>query len=732
MGKIANYFVFFLIFFFVNLHIGIQIPALFEEFKNKTGFFSIDVIGDVPPGQVIPMDIDDDGNDECVSIKNPIAPEKLEITIFEPIRTQNSIKFLPDSNAKIELPYNSQLFDIFFDRENKKYVFQYLENLNGDLVLRRIDKNNRELQTIKCDSFENKLPEKSVGLSFPEFVDLDSDGNKEMLIIYQSYYLHSHRGIACCDAESGKMRWSFFTGALIKEMKIHDLDRNGRKEIVLSTTAVNNGAERNGTSDAFSYVMVLDNSGKELWKTKTGEWYTSAQSTIFDTDNDGTAEIITATECHRVKAKEKSALYIFNALKDKKKFSVTFPNVSLTTPFACKTLDGDTRIYVGDSLGRLFMFDKDLNPIKTVETGSPVIILEVKSQPGEPGYVLARTANTLIAYDLELDHTILDYTLEHPLDKHNYDFIFGSTFTPLHRDDNHKAIIIADRMYMMSEEGNSISRIIAGSISSGLLPALLLLVLFNGFLFYSLYLFEKKGFLNRQPSKGENRLKFLEMIQDIAQQLKNPISNVMWTAEKIKRNIETHGIHQDGNAETYSQLSDFLMEDVKTLRLQTHQVLKLIHIQEPRFDEVKLKPLLLRMVEHYRALMDKKIEIRLDMDEDISIIIDAELFKEAVAKWVDLALENMQDEGIVAISVFPVKSFFSKRIKDVSIIIEDNNPHTGTEKEEEPGSKALGLFICKQIIHVHGGKIRVRKQMGPGTRVSITIPYKQGSRGKEK
>jgi nitrogen fixation/metabolism regulation signal transduction histidine kinase len=62
-------------------------------------------------------------------------------------------------------------------------------------------------------------------------------------------------------------------------------------------------------------------------------------------------------------------------------------------------------------------------------------------------------------------------------------------------------------------------------------------------------------------------VQFPEVVQRIAQQLKNPISTILWKAEKIKRSIDCTTETED--EPDYSQLADFLVEDVGKLVRQT-------------------------------------------------------------------------------------------------------------------------------------------------------------------
>ncbi|MCP5049631.1 MAG: HAMP domain-containing histidine kinase, partial [bacterium] len=149
-----------------------------------------------------------------------------------------------------------------------------------------------------------------------------------------------------------------------------------------------------------------------------------------------------------------------------------------------------------------------------------------------------------------------------------------------------------------------------------------------------------------------NNPHFFEVLQSVAHQIKSPASTVMWTAEKIKRNAAKGEGHKI-NGENYAQLADFLVEDVKTMRQQTDNILKLVQIQTPKFRERPLEPLLRKLVNHYRTVTDDTTEIVLEIDESITLLMDEELFKEAMINLLDNGLDAMPRGGKLRVSAVP-------------------------------------------------------------------------------
>ncbi len=727
MGKVIKYTWIFFVFISVNLYLGIHLFQRFNEFQLKNGPFSIETIAEQSFGYVSTLDIDKDGYDKVI-LSRRYLPNTHEYLVFDP-GEKNDIR---DNSASLKVPDSYEFLDASYNKESNTYIFRFLECVDDRIVLRETDnRGNKEkvIMDLEYQEFQS-LPYRWNWFGHPLFIDADEDGENEIIVTLIALYERYPRGAACFDPYSGEKLWIYYAGSAFNSMIIEDLDGDGKKEIVISTTAVNNGAEMNGTSDAYSYVIVLDCKGRELWKRKTGHWYSRAYSVVSDIDNDGISEIVTSMECHRAHAKEKGRIYIFDGKTGDEKASFPVPDDSCSFPVILNSRDGTTRIYVSDSSGRFRVFDRNLHCLKMVKEDSPLEVLYVLTGLNGHQYIFTSTLNQLRAYDRDLDRMVFDYTLESPLKEYGALQLY-STFIPIHTKEGENALILTDKLYQVGESKKRLPDILKNGVTTGLWFTAFILFLFNRLFIYFLYRFKKFGFQPTRKKYAQEKLQYLEIIQEIAHQIKNPISTLLWTAEKLKRSTETNGIKKAVGGETYSQLADFITDDVKTLRLLTNNILRLMQIQEPHFGETKLKPLLQGLVDHSRSGAEEKREIRLEMPGDFTLFIDGELFKEALAYLLDTALEAMPGGGIITLSVVLRESLFKRSVSEVSITVEDTG--CGIEKKDlarvfipsftkEDKAKDIGLFICRRIIEAHGGRIKMSSRKGVGTKVTVTLP----------
>ncbi|NIM17821.1 MAG: hypothetical protein GTO45_38080 [Candidatus Aminicenantes bacterium] len=719
-----------IVFLFIAVNTTIVIDGI-DSYKNVIHMnesISIEKMQEYPHRFVSTIDVDHDREDEIVfSAFWGAHPEIQAISIFEPFQKDYQFHYYGD----IMVSNSCKLWGAYHDRKLKLYVFRFLDFEDGALILKDIENNQKLRKSLKVKSFDLEFADRGMSFLKPMLVDLEQDGKNELVTILKQDFERSKGVISCIYPESGKLLWKYETGPMIIDAEFKDLEGDGKREIILSTFAGYKGLKINDTSDEFSYVIVLDCHGKARWKEKIGPIYTFSHSAVSDVDNDGIFEIISATEFHSERPKASGRIVIFDGQTGDQKGEDQVPLVSFSKPVVVKIKE-EARIYVGDSDGNLRMYDRVLNPLKKKKIKENALIraVNVSSPSNRWDYIFAYVQDQLMAYDMGLQQRVFHLNVKPPPGINDY--VASTILVPLNTKKGNHALVNSDKLYMITESKISFSKKLENLVKSGLLFNGLALLLFNGLFIFLFHRLRKTSLFKQQrwESTGDTS-QFLEVFQGIAHKIKNPLSTIMWTAEKIKRSVDRDEADEEkSKTENYEQLADFLVEDVKILKQQTHNILKLIQIQKPRMEQKNLKPILERLVDHYRALLDKNFEIQLEMEEDIIIPIDENLFKEAIVNLMDNGIDAMPDGGKLTVSAIPVASPSKGGVGHVLIEVED----TGIGMEEEDVSQiftpffskkekgtGIGLTICRRIIEAHGGKIDVHSRKGFGTKIALII-----------
>jgi hypothetical protein len=706
--------------FIIDIYTGSLFLRQVRELKRRLAPIIVKILKDEPPRMLDRLDADDDGKDEVAHSVLSVFPNKQHVSVFELIDS----KFHQEYYGDITAPVDAVFFDIYFNRQLNTYVFRFLKVDMGELYLMEIDNRQNLQSSLAFEKPGQQFTWKRNGFKKPQTADLDGDGKKELIIILHSAFPNDPRGVVCYDPGSRKLLWEYPSGALLEKAVFNDLDRDGKKEILLTTYAANNNIRRNGTSDLQSYVIVLDSKGKELWKQKTGDYKTYSHCTVADLEEDGKLEIVAASESFQRWGTDYGKLFIFDAVSGKQKHTFPAPirhGISFTTPYVREHADSGYLIYVGDTNGGLWMLDKHLVPLKKIAKKGPLYLLNNTSSLSNWNYLYVKYQNRLRVFDPELEREIFSMDFEPPFE-----------FFPVRSVGGHDALIRSDKSYWLKEVKFSFSRKAGHWIHTGALFTLLFLLLFNGFIVYTV--FRWHDFILPYWWIKERKVydveQFYEIVRTIAHQVKNPLSTILWTAEKIKR--DSAKINETETGESLTQLADFLAEDVKTLKQFTRYISGLVqaYSKPPVFKEVNIKPMLQQVIERISSLQEKKPTVHLTMDRDYSLAVDEELLKAALISLLDHALNAMPGSHTLTISVYGKTSYFKGRAKTLIILMEIG-PGALNESKPVIDRDNIAFLIGGRVISAHCGKIEIGNLNGSGTKIAITIPVKRIKKDKQ-
>ncbi len=236
---------------------------------------------------VIVADLNGDGISESLTIaQSENGKNFVTISDYNLTKSGPQLNFSGYIHVKCFDIENDGKMEIFISERINNKIIMNIFNHAGTLIKRFpvFKNNNKNLNNETWDCVV-----KPAGL-----IDGNNDGIVDLIFIAHTGYAYQPRGIWVFDYQSGNEIWRFETGAVVADIRVSDLNEDGKDEIVMDTEAPGNGEEIevNGTNDFNTYLIILDNLGNVIEKQKMGRIRSTVCTFVNDMNQDGQAEIL--------------------------------------------------------------------------------------------------------------------------------------------------------------------------------------------------------------------------------------------------------------------------------------------------------------------------------------------------------------------------------------------------------------------------------------------------------
>jgi two-component system, NtrC family, nitrogen regulation sensor histidine kinase NtrY len=224
-----------------------------------------------------------------------------------------------------------------------------------------------------------------------------------------------------------------------------------------------------------------------------------------------------------------------------------------------------------------------------------------------------------------------------------------------------------------------------------------------------------------------------EVAQRIAHEIKNPLTPIQLSAQRILRFLERSASARPGLARTEferlaAECAGLIEREVQTLESLVEEFSQFARFPAAKLAPADLNSIVESAIELFRGRLDG-ITVRTELAISLpSVKADPELIRRVLANLIDNAAEAMENSTMRQLSV---KTQVESDGDAVEIAISDSGqgispedklklflPHFST-KERGTG---LGLAIASRIVAEHNGTIRVEDNLPAGTRFVIRFP----------
>jgi two-component system nitrogen regulation sensor histidine kinase NtrY len=230
--------------------------------------------------------------------------------------------------------------------------------------------------------------------------------------------------------------------------------------------------------------------------------------------------------------------------------------------------------------------------------------------------------------------------------------------------------------------------------------------------------------------RAQRQLAWKQVAQRVAHEIKNPLTPIALSAERIRRHMDLPRPESDA---VIRKCSDVILSSVESMRALVDQfaVLAEFPAAQPKPDDLN------RIVEGTVALFHgrlDKVRIEQHLDRALPLVmVDAQSLQRALANLIDNAAEAMQDS---LLRVLSIQTCLNESHGMAELVLADTGHGLTDETRErlflpyfstKQRGSGLGLAIAAKIIQEHHGAIRAENNSPTGARFIIELPFAESN-----
>ena len=225
--------------------------------------------------------------------------------------------------------------------------------------------------------------------------------------------------------------------------------------------------------------------------------------------------------------------------------------------------------------------------------------------------------------------------------------------------------------------------------------------------------------------RAQRQLAWKEVAQRVAHEIKNPLTPIALSAERIGKHLDRG---QPDSPGVIRKCSEVILGCVGTLRTLVDQFSALAQFpaSQPRACDMN------QVAEEALALFAGRLEgitVERDLEPGLPLVMaDPEAIRRALANLIDNAAEAMQGS---LLRVLAIGSALSEDGTSVEVAVSDTGHGLTDEIRErlflpfystKHRGTGLGLSIAAKIVQEHGGSIRAESNSPKGARFLLRVP----------
>ncbi|MFQ5823764.1 MAG: ATP-binding protein [bacterium] len=220
-----------------------------------------------------------------------------------------------------------------------------------------------------------------------------------------------------------------------------------------------------------------------------------------------------------------------------------------------------------------------------------------------------------------------------------------------------------------------------------------------------------------------------ELVSMVAHELRSPLTCISGFSELL--------LDQTTSRKQLEEYASIILKESNRLNELINKFLDISKIEagksQVRKSPVDMKMLVQKVLDFNAQLAEKKqIKINLEAPETVSnISVDRDMMDQVVLNLYSNAIKYSPEESKVTVRIFENKNELGVEVEDTGYgMSETALPHifdkfyrvTDNDNVRDITGSGLGLSLVKEIIEIHGGKIKVKSKIGEGSKFTFTLP----------
>ncbi|UCC40033.1 MAG: HAMP domain-containing protein [Candidatus Aminicenantes bacterium] len=227
-----------------------------------------------------------------------------------------------------------------------------------------------------------------------------------------------------------------------------------------------------------------------------------------------------------------------------------------------------------------------------------------------------------------------------------------------------------------------------------------------------------------QLIKAQKITAWKEVAQRVAHEIKNPLTPIQLSAQRIIKNLKVNGKKSNNIIE---EGATTIVQEARTIKSLVDEFSNFARMPSIELQSTDIHEIIEQTISLFKGIFaDIEFEVLFSSDIPSPIQTDPEQMKRAFINLIDNAIDAMNKKGKITI-----RTSYDKDHQRANIEISDSGPGISSEDKEKlflphystkKKGTGLGLAIVNQVINEHNGSIDIENIQPHGAKFTIQIP----------